>query len=126
MILTVTPNPTIDRVLFVRDFQMQDLVRAEGEFVSPSGKGIDVSIVLHGFGTGTLAIGLSSGLSGEMLAALLDERQLPYLMIPAHGYTRVAVLITDMTAARQSTWRMPRALSAWPPPCCPRINGSSL
>jgi fructose-1-phosphate kinase PfkB-like protein len=38
-----------------------------------------------------------------MLAALLDERQVPYLMIPAHGYTRVAALITDMAATRQST-----------------------
>ena len=78
MILTVTPNPTIDRVLFVRDFAMQDLVRAEREAVSPSGKAIDVSAVLHAFGVDTLALGLNAGLSGGMLAALLDELGVPY------------------------------------------------
>ena len=103
MILTVTPNPTIDRVLFVRDFAMQDLVRAEGETVSPSGKGIDVSAILHIFGVETLALSLSAGLSGDMLAALLDEMGVPYEFVPANGYTRVAALITDRTQGRQST-----------------------
>jgi len=103
MILTVTPNPTIDRVLFVRDFAMQDLVRAEGETVAPSGKGIDVSALLHTFGVETLALSLSAGLSGDMLAALLDEMGVPYEFVPANGYTRVAALITDRTTGRQST-----------------------
>ena len=103
MILTVTPNPTIDRVLFVRDFAMQDLVRAEGETVAPSGKGIDVSALLHAFGVRTLALSLSAGLSGDMLAALLDEMGVPYEFVPANGYTRVAALITDRATGRQST-----------------------
>jgi tagatose 6-phosphate kinase len=103
MILTVTPNPTIDRVLFVRDFAMQDMVRAEGETVAPSGKGIDVSALLHAFGVETLALGLSAGLSGDMLAALMDEIGAPYEFIPANGYTRVAALITDKAQGRQST-----------------------
>ena len=102
MILTVTPNPTIDRVLFVRDFAMQDMVRAEGETVAPSGKGIDVSALLHAFGVETLALGLSAGLSGDMLAALMDEIGAPYEFIPANGYTRVAALITDRAQGKQS------------------------
>jgi 1-phosphofructokinase family hexose kinase len=103
MILTVTANPTIDRVLFVRDFAMQDLVRAEREVVSPSGKGIDVSLVLHELGAPTLAIALNAGLGGEMLAGLLAERQVPCRFIPAEGETRSAALITDLSSGRQST-----------------------
>ena len=103
MILTITPNPTIDRVLFVRDFAMQDVVRAESEAVSPSGKGIDVSAVLHAFDVETLALGLNAGLSGEMLAALLAELDVPYDFVQANGYTRVAALITDREQGRQST-----------------------
>lgn len=103
MILTVTANPTIDRVLFVRDFAMQDLVRAEREVVSPSGKGIDVSIILHELGAATLAISLNAGLSGAMLASLLAEQGVPCHFIPAHGETRIAALITDVAHARQST-----------------------
>lgn len=103
MILTLTANPTIDRVLFVRNFAMQDVVRAEREVVSPSGKGIDVSIILHELGAETLAIALNAGLSGEMLAALLAARGVPCRFIPAQGETRVAALITDVAQGRQST-----------------------
>ena len=103
MILTITPNPTIDRVLFVRDFAMQDVMRAESEAVAPSGKAIDVSVVLHTFGIDTLALGLNAGLSGDMLASLMDERGVPYDFVQADGYTRVAALITDRATSRQST-----------------------
>jgi tagatose 6-phosphate kinase len=103
MILTVTPNPTIDRILFVHDFAMQDVVRAEREVVAPSGKGLDVSIILHDFGVETLAIGLAAGLSGDMLAALVAERGTPACFLPATGHTRVAALLTDVAARRQST-----------------------
>lgn len=103
MILTITPNPTIDRVLFVRNFAMQDVVRAEREAVAPSGKAIDVSAVLHAFGIDTLALGLNAGHSGEMLVALLDDLGVPYEFVQADGYTRVAALITDMETGRQST-----------------------
>jgi 1-phosphofructokinase family hexose kinase len=113
MILTVTANPTIDRVLFVRDFAMQDVVRAEREVVSPSGKGIDVSIILHEMGARTLAISLNSGLSGKMLASLLEERGVPCHFIPAYGETRIAALITDIAQGRQSTILAP-TLTAGP------------
>src|SRR5215217_4815533 len=103
MFLTVTANPTIDRVLFVRNFAMQDMVRAERETVSPSGKGIDVSIILHELGAKTLAISLNAGLNGSTLAALLAERSVPTCLIAAQGETRIAALITDLAQGRQST-----------------------
>lgn len=103
MILTITANPTIDRVLFVRDFAMQDVVRAEREVVSPSGKGIDVSLILHELGAETLAISLNAGLGGKMLAALLAERGLPCDFIEAQGETRIAALITELVHEKQST-----------------------
>ena len=113
MIITVTANPTIDRVLFVRDFAMQDVVRAEREVVSPSGKGIDISIILHVLGEPTVAVSLNAGLTGEMLAALLAERGVPCDFVPAQGYTRSAALITDLATQRQSTILAP-TLTAGP------------
>jgi 1-phosphofructokinase family hexose kinase len=103
MILTVTANPTIDRVLFVRDFAMQDVVRAAREVVSPSGKGIDVSIILHVLGAPTVAVALNAGLTGDMLAALLAAQGVPCDFVPAGGHTRVAALIMDQATGRQST-----------------------
>lgn len=113
MILTVTANPTIDRVLFVRNFAMQDVVRAEREVISPSGKGIDVALILQELGAATLAISLNAGLSGRMLADLLAERNLPCHFIPAQGHTRMAALITDLADGRQSTLLAP-TLTAGP------------
>lgn len=113
MILTITANPTIDRILFVRDFAMQDIMRAEREVVTPSGKGIDVSLILHELGAKTLAISLNAGLSGTLLAALLEQRGLPCYLIPAQGETRTAALITDLSQQRQSTILAP-TLTATP------------
>ena len=90
-------------VLFVRDFDMQDVVRAESESVSPSGKAIDVAVVLNTFGVDTVALGLNAGLSGDMLSALLDEIGVPYDFVRANGYTRVAALLTDKVTVEQST-----------------------
>ncbi len=101
MILTVTPNPTIDRVLFVRDFAMQDMVRAEARQCAE--RQGHRRLGAAAFGVETLALGLSAGLSGDMLAALMDEIGAPYEFIPANGYTRVAALITDKAQGRQST-----------------------
>lgn len=103
MILTVTPNPTIDRVVFVRDFAMQDVVRAEREVVAPSGKGIDVALVLQEMGAATHAIALNAGRHGALLAALLEEHSLPIDWITAQGETRMATLLTDVAVGRQST-----------------------
>lgn len=113
MILTVTANPTIDRVLFVRDFAMQDMVRAEREVVSPSGKGIDVALILHELGAKTLAISLNAGLNGATLAALMAQRGVPCHFISAQGETRISALITDVAQGRQSTIVAP-TLSAGP------------
>ncbi len=103
MIVTVTPNPTIDHVLFVRDFEMQDVVRAEGEAVSPSGKAIDVAVILHTYGVETIALGLSAGQAGEHLERLLAGYGVPYAFVQVEGHTRVAALITDGARQRQST-----------------------
>ncbi len=83
------------------------------EMVSPSGKGIDVSLVLHELGAATLAISLNAGLSGKMLAELLAERKLPCRFVAAEGQTRVAALITDLADGRQSTVLAP-TLTAGP------------
>ena len=64
MILTLTPNPTIDRATFVRSFRLGTVVRAEREVVTPSGKGVDASLVIHELGGETVALGLNAGHTG--------------------------------------------------------------
>jgi fructose-1-phosphate kinase PfkB-like protein len=103
VILTLTPNPTIDRVLFVRDFRLGATVRAEREMVTPSGKGVDASLVIHELGGATMALGLSAGLAGQIHESLLDQWAVPHEFVPAQGETRTATVLVDLDARQQST-----------------------
>jgi 1-phosphofructokinase family hexose kinase len=103
VILTLTPNPTIDRALFVRGFEWGAAVRAEREVVTPSGKGVDASLVLHELGGETVALGLNAGLTGQLLAAMLDEWGIFHDFCAAEGETRTATVLVDLERGEQST-----------------------
>jgi 1-phosphofructokinase family hexose kinase len=107
MILTVTPNPAVDRAIFVRDFQLGAVVRAEREAISPCGKGVSSSLVLHELGGRTRALGLQAGPTGALLTALLDDRSVPHEFVQVGGETRMAVVLVDMGAGQQSTISAP-------------------
>jgi 1-phosphofructokinase family hexose kinase len=103
MILTVTPNPTLDRAIFVRGFQMGAINRADAEILTPSGKGVDVSLVLHALGYPTLATGLQAGQQGQFACTLLDQRGIAHDFVWADGETRHALVLIDTAARQQST-----------------------
>jgi 1-phosphofructokinase family hexose kinase len=103
VILTLTPNPTIDRAVFVRGFRLGSVVRAEREMVTPSGKGVDASLVLRELGAATLALGLNAGWAGRLLAGMLDERGIAHDFCVAEGETRTATVLIDLAAQAQST-----------------------
>ena len=107
MILTLTPNPTIDRVIFVHNFRLGTVVRGEREVVTPSGKGVDGSLVIHELGGDTVATGLNAGLTGRLLTDLLDEMEVPHDFVPAYGETRMAVVLVDLAVNQQSTITAP-------------------
>jgi fructose-1-phosphate kinase PfkB-like protein len=107
MILTVTPNPTIDRAIFCRHFHLGGIVRAERDLVIPSGKGVDASLVLHELGGETCVLGLQAGLNGRLHADLLDQRGIPHDMVHAHGETRLAIVLVDLAVNQQSTISAP-------------------
>jgi tagatose 6-phosphate kinase len=105
--LTLTPNPTIDRVIFCRDFRLGTVVRAERETVIPSGKGVDASLVIHALGGHTVVLGLSAGLNGRLHEGLLDEWGIAHDMVPACGETRMAIVLVDLAVNEQSTISAP-------------------
>jgi 1-phosphofructokinase family hexose kinase len=107
VILTLTPNPTIDRAIFCRDFRLGAVVRAERESVIPSGKGVDASLVIHELGGDTLVLGLKAGLNGRLHGDLLDQRGIAHDMVPADGETRMAIVLVDLALNEQSTISAP-------------------
>jgi 1-phosphofructokinase family hexose kinase len=107
MILTLTPNPTLDKVMFVRGFRLGTVVRAEREVITPSGKGVDASLVIHELGGESVATGLNAGRNGRLLTDLLDEMGVTHDFIPAVGETRVAIVLVDLDKNQQSTISAP-------------------
>lgn len=92
MIVTVTPNPSIDRTVEVPELVPGAVLRATGHRVDPGGKGVNVSRVLARFGHPTLAV--MPGGEGE-LAALLHRAGVRPVCTPAAGPTRVNTALVE-------------------------------
>lgn len=107
MILTVTPNPTIDRAIFCRGFRLGAVVRAEREVITPCGKGVNAAMAIHELGGDTLIVGLKAGFTGEAHASLLDELGVKHDLVPAEGETRTLIVLVDLAAGRQSSISAP-------------------
>lgn len=71
MIVTVTPNPSLDRTLFVDELAPGAVHRARRSSSEPSGKGVNVSHALHAHGIQTRAVLPLGGPTGALLNSLL-------------------------------------------------------
>lgn len=92
MIVTVTPNPSIDRTVEIPVLTPGAVLRATAHRVDPGGKGVNVSRVLARFGRPTLAV--MPGGEGE-LAALLRRAGVQPVCTPAEGATRVNTALVE-------------------------------
>lgn len=91
-IVTVTPNPSLDRTVEVVELTRGAVLRAEASRVDPGGKGVNVSRVLARFGHPTLAV--MPGGSGELAAQLRTAGVWP-VSTPARGVTRVNTALVE-------------------------------
>jgi 1-phosphofructokinase len=92
MIVTVTPNPSLDRTVEIPELVPGAVLRATAHRVDPGGKGVNVSRVLARFGRPTLAI--MPGGAGE-LATLLRRAGVQPVSTPADGSTRVNTALVE-------------------------------
>src|SRR5262245_25255040 len=69
LVLTVTPNTGLDRVLFLDRLRPG---RNQAQVVwGMGGKGCDVSLILRGLGVATVATGFAAGDTGHRMEAML-------------------------------------------------------
>ena len=95
MISTLTPNPSLDRTLFLDTFTRGAVNRCTATLAEPSGKGINVALALHGHGVPVLAVLPLGGPAGEQLVQLLDRAGLPYRAVTITGTIRTNVSIIE-------------------------------
>ncbi|TQS45001.1 1-phosphofructokinase family hexose kinase [Cryptosporangium phraense] len=95
MILTVTPNPSLDRTYVLSGFQRGELNRARNDTVEASGKGVNVARVLHSAGVRTAIVLPAGGPEGAQLAALLEAEGLSHRIVPTGAPVRTNVTLLE-------------------------------
>jgi 1-phosphofructokinase family hexose kinase len=102
MILTISPNPAVDRILLVDEIVPATTMRASGMIDHIGGKGLDTSIALHCMGVDTLGLGFAAGANGRIMAGALDALGVPNELIWLEGETRIAHVIVETNRHRHS------------------------
>jgi 1-phosphofructokinase len=102
VIVTLTPNPSLDRTIEVTDLVRGAVHRATSSRVDPGGKGVNVSRALAAHGLSTVALLPSGGPEGQQLATLLAPAGVAVVLVPVQGAVRsnVAVVEPDGTTTK--------------------------
>ena len=95
MIVTLTINPAIDRIVSVARLAFEDRAYINSNRESAGGRGINVSSVIHSFGGETLAVLISGGDSGKRLEGLLGKYGYRIAVVPVQNEIRTNLTITD-------------------------------
>jgi 1-phosphofructokinase family hexose kinase len=103
MIVTVTPNPAVDRILFFENFTWGQRIQVHHAAWGPGGKGTDGACIVAELGRPCRAIALAAGSSGEQLAEILRAAGATPDFVPAGGATRVNYILIDTAQGQQAT-----------------------
>lgn len=95
MILTVTPNPSLDRTYEVPSLVRGEVLRATADRMDPGGKGVNVSRAVAAAGHRTVAVMPLGGPAGAVVAALLGEEGIPVAGVPVLGHTRSNISVAE-------------------------------
>ncbi|MEV0602886.1 1-phosphofructokinase [Streptomyces sp. NPDC050315] len=95
MILTVTPNPSLDRTYEVPALERGAVLRAGADRVDPGGKGVNVSRAVAAAGHETLAVLPVGGPAGQALANLLVAEGIEVAPVPVAGATRSNIAVAE-------------------------------
>jgi 1-phosphofructokinase len=95
MIVTLTPNPSVDRTIEVDALHRGAVLRARATRVDPGGKGVNVSRALAANHRETTAVLPAGGWEGEQLAALLAPLEVPVVVVPVAGSVRANVSVVE-------------------------------
>lgn len=95
MILTLTPNPSMDRTLFVSTLALGRISRSDRSRTEPSGKGVNVSLALARQGYPTRAVFPAGGFAGSQIQQLLRLADVDHVAIPIEGDVRTNISLVE-------------------------------
>jgi 1-phosphofructokinase/6-phosphofructokinase 2 len=102
MIVTLTPNPSIDRAITIPTLGRGEVIRATSSRVDPGGKGVNVSRAIVAQGGDSIAVLPSGGPEGHLMEELLTSAGVPFRTTAVDGSLRmnISVLEPDGTTTK--------------------------
>ncbi|MEM7034439.1 MAG: PfkB family carbohydrate kinase, partial [Chloroflexota bacterium] len=101
--MTVTPNTSLDHIMFVPSFGLNETIRASQVVQSMGGKPTDASWILGELGVPSLALGFAAGNVGQQVESLLHQRNVTTDFIWVEGESRRNIVIICEDGSGQST-----------------------
>lgn len=95
MIVTLTPNPSVDRTVFVDDVVLGSVNRSQRSRSEPSGKGVNVALALHSHEVPVRAVVTAGGSVGVQLRQMLGATGLDTVFVPITGEIRSNISLTQ-------------------------------
>jgi len=95
MIVTLTPNPSLDRTIEVATLRVGEVNRASGGRVDPGGKGVNVSRALAANGHDTVAVLPAGGAAAAQFGPLLDAAGVAYEFIDLPDAVRTNITLVE-------------------------------
>lgn len=95
MIITLTPNPSVDRTLAVHRLKFNEILRADPALLDWGGKGLNVSRGLVALGQSSLALGWVGGGTGKVLEDGLNKLGIKTDFVWVDGETRTNTVIQE-------------------------------
>ena len=100
MILTVTPNPSLDLLFTAERLVWDDANRIESPRRRPGGQGINLARAVRSLGGDARALALLGGATGADLARLLEAEGMPLDSIEVAGETRTFAGVRERATGR--------------------------
>ncbi len=95
MIVTLTPNPSVDRTVFLEELALGSVNRSQRSWSEPSGKGVNVALALHAHGVDVRAVVTAGGPVGAQLRQMLGTTGLDTVIVPIAGEIRSNISLTQ-------------------------------
>jgi 6-phosphofructokinase 2 len=95
LIVTLTINPAIDRIISVDRLAFEDRAYINSSRESAGGRGLNASCVIHSFGGQTVAVLTCGGRAGKRLEKLLCGCGFRVSMVPIENESRTNLTVTD-------------------------------
>ena len=108
MILTVTPNPCVDKTVFIDDLQVGTFMRSRKCTCIPGGKGTNVSRAVKALGRATKAMAIVGGHPGAHVVDMIEHQDgVPCVPVWVASQTRTITTVLEKKIHRQTAFFEP-------------------